>query len=347
MQIKLTGFQRDRLPILLSLCLIFWALNGNAQYSIFSTTSSPSSGVSNDGMGVEVGLKIQSSVNGTITALKYYKGSGITGTRTGHVWTLSGYLLAEVVFTGESSSGWQTIELQNPVEILADSVYVISYYSSSGDYMYTTHSFGDRVGSGFVNALASGEQGPNGVYSYDSSSIFPVNSYENSNYFVDLIFYPASINGGGLSGSGDSNYVAKFIDSTTLGNSIIYDNGLGVGVGTDQVADTAFLLFVEKGIRTRKIKVDQDNWPDYVFADNYVLQNLDSVKKYVDANKHLPGLPSAEEIATNGLNLGEGQSQLLQKIEELYLHLFRINEELRLIREENARLKEALLKKSH
>jgi hypothetical protein len=82
-----------------------------------------------------------------------------------------------------------------------------------------------------------------------------------------------------------------------------------------------FRLFVEDGIRTRKIKVDQAVWADYVFADDYKLPSLAEVEKFIYNNRHLPGIPSAKTVEKEGLDLGENQAALLKKIEELTLYL--------------------------
>lgn len=62
-------------------------------------------------------------------------------------------------------------------------------------------------------------------------------------------------------------------------------------------------------------------WSDYVFAPAYRLQPLSEVAEYVRVNHHLPGIPSESEVAENGIGLGEIQSKLLAKSEELTLHL--------------------------
>jgi hypothetical protein len=62
------------------------------------------------------------------------------------------------------------------------------------------------------------------------------------------------------------------------------------------------------------------DWPDYVFATDYQLPNLCETASFIEANKHLPGIPSAEEVkAKGGIELGEMNRLLLQKIEELTL----------------------------
>jgi len=63
------------------------------------------------------------------------------------------------------------------------------------------------------------------------------------------------------------------------------------------------------------------NWPDYVFKNDYTLPSLADVKTYIDQNQHLPGVPSAQELEKDGLNLGEMNTVLMKKVEELTLYL--------------------------
>jgi len=72
---------------------------------------------------------------------------------------------------------------------------------------------------------------------------------------------------------------------------------------------------------SREIKVNLINWPDFVFKKDYTLQPLSEVENYVQNNGHLPDVPSAKEIEENGLDLGEINKILMQKLEELTLHL--------------------------
>lgn len=68
-------------------------------------------------------------------------------------------------------------------------------------------------------------------------------------------------------------------------------------------------------------------WPDYVFDTSYLLQPLPDVARFIAANHHLPGVPSAEDVKTDGVELVTMQAVLLQKIEELTLHLIRLEAE--------------------
>ncbi len=71
----------------------------------------------------------------------------------------------------------------------------------------------------------------------------------------------------------------------------------------------------------KEIIVTLDNWADFVFDENYKLQSLNELEKEIKQNKKLPNIPSANEVKENGLNLGEIQAKMMQKIEELTLYL--------------------------
>ena len=91
-----------------------------------------------------------------------------------------------------------------------------------------------------------------------------------------------------------------------------------VGIGTDTPTEK---LSVKGKIRAQEIKVETANWPDYVFEEGYQLPSLTETATFIEKNKHLPGVPKATEVEENGLSLGEMNKILLQKIEELTLHM--------------------------
>jgi len=93
-----------------------------------------------------------------------------------------------------------------------------------------------------------------------------------------------------------------------------------VGIGTPSPTEK---LSVNGKIRAQEIKVETANWPDFVFAKEYKLPSLQQTEKHILANGHLPGIPSAAEVAKDGVELGEMNKKLLQKVEELTLHLIR------------------------
>jgi hypothetical protein len=118
---------------------------------------------------------------------------------------------------------------------------------------------------------------------------------------------------------------------TRRGNNINYNSG-NVGIG---IVDPQNKLDVNGTIHAREVKVDLIGWADYVFAPTYKLRPLSEVEQFIKTNGHLPEIPKAEEVKQNGVNLGEMQTKLLQKVEELTLYSIEQSKE-------NAELKQKL-----
>jgi hypothetical protein len=117
--------------------------------------------------------------------------------------------------------------------------------------------------------------------------------------------------------------------SPTVFTTDLFVAGSGnVGIGTKNVNDANYKLFVETGIRTRKVKVDVSTWADYVFSPSYKLPSLKEVEAFIKKNNHLPDVPSEAEVKKEGLDLGENQAVLLKKIEELTLYIIDQNKKL-------------------
>lgn len=104
-----------------------------------------------------------------------------------------------------------------------------------------------------------------------------------------------------------------------------------VGIGTDSPTNK---LEVDGIIRSREVLVQASPWPDYVFAPEYNLLSLEETAKYIEENQHLPGIPSAEEVAANGVAVGDMNAKLLEKIEELTLHLIKQSSEIEAMQEQ-------------
>jgi len=97
-----------------------------------------------------------------------------------------------------------------------------------------------------------------------------------------------------------------------------------VGIGT---ATPAEALSVNGKIRSKEIKVETNGWSDFVFAKDYVLPTLQETEKHIKEKGHLSGIPSAAEVEKNGIELGDMNKKLLQKIEELTLYLIEMKKE--------------------
>ncbi len=125
-----------------------------------------------------------------------------------------------------------------------------------------------------------------------------------------------------------------------------YFNGTGasyfagnLGLGTPDTK--GYKLAVNGKVRAHEIKVETANWPDYVFAKEYSLPSLNETEKHIQEKGHLPGIPSAAEVKSNGVDLGAMNAKLLQKIEELTLHQIRQEKEMTELRKQVKELKKS------
>ncbi|MEN2401774.1 hypothetical protein GKZ90_0018440 [Flavobacterium sp. MC2016-06] len=105
-----------------------------------------------------------------------------------------------------------------------------------------------------------------------------------------------------------------------------------IGIGTF-APDTK--LAVNGTIHTKEVKVDMNGWSDFVFKKNYPLPTLEEVEKHISEKGHLENIPSEEEVLKNGINLGEMNIKLLQKIEELTLYSIEQNKKISIQKKES------------
>ena len=153
-----------------------------------STTPGP---VANDANAVELGVKFKADSASSITGLRFYKYAQNTGTHVGHLWSATGTLLGTVTFTGETASGWQQANFASPVAIAANTTYVASYHTTTGFYAATNSGLTAGVDNAPLHALSDAAGGGNGVYRYGASA-FPNQTYQASNYWVDVVFAPVT-----------------------------------------------------------------------------------------------------------------------------------------------------------
>ena len=164
------------------------AAAGGGSHTIWPPSATPALLTENDPSAVELGVKFRVATNGTISAIRFYKGPQNTGPHTGSIWTGSGALLASAAFTGETATGWQQLNFAQPIPITAGGTYIASYHTTVGFYSLTENYFAANVVSGPLTALASAANGGNGVYVYGNGGTFPANTFAASNYWVDIVF---------------------------------------------------------------------------------------------------------------------------------------------------------------
>jgi len=108
-----------------------------------------------------------------------------------------------------------------------------------------------------------------------------------------------------------------------------------IGIGCDAPVDNLYKLFVEGGIEARDVKVTIKTFPDYVFSKSYKLISLDDLAKYIENNKHLPGLsPSIEVENNNGFELGAMEVKMVEKIEEQTRYILDLQKQINDLKQE-------------
>jgi Domain of unknown function (DUF4082)/Bacterial Ig-like domain/Bacterial Ig domain len=146
--------------------------------------STPTVTSANDSLAVEVGMAFTASQAGAVTAIRFYKGSGNTGTHVGSLWSSTGTRLGTVTFQDETALGWQAATLATPITLSAGQTYIVSYLAPQGHYSYTSADFTTAKTSGPLTSATT----DNGRYLYGAAGGFPTNSWNATNYFVDVTF---------------------------------------------------------------------------------------------------------------------------------------------------------------
>jgi hypothetical protein len=146
----------------------------------------------------------------------------------------------------------------------------------------------------------------------------------------------------------DSDDVLRLNASSGSGyrNDLIIKADGRVCIGTTAAA-TGYALSVNgKAVCTEVLVEALASWPDYVFSEDYDLMNLRDLEQSIKENKHLPGIPSALEIEDNGILLGDMQTKLLKKVEELTLYIIEQDKQIEDLQQKYATLEKENVKKS-
>lgn len=128
-----------------------------------------------------------------------------------------------------------------------------------------------------------------------------------------------------LDGNEIDGLTSLYLNHNSDKNIMLATGGGNVGIGTTSPNNK---LDVKGTIRAEEVIVST-GWSDFVFEKDYNLKSLEEVKSFIDKNGHLPEIPSADDVETNGVKIGEVESKLLMKIEELTLYLIEQNQRIK------------------
>jgi hypothetical protein len=199
---------------------------------------------------------------------------------------------------------------------------------------------GEKLGTVF-GRLSEGNTTGNGTYLGVRGYGTQNSQFDGKSFAIEHSFYGevnSSINF--IRGGSRTGGFITFNTATNEERMRINSNG-NVGIGTTNPG--SHKLAVNGTIKAKEVKVTMEGWYDFVFAEDYVLPPLEEVEKHIKTHKHLPAIPSEAEVLENGIELGEMNSKLLQKIEELTLYTIEQHKELEEQRQENENLKQLVL----
>ena len=186
-------------------------------------------------------------------------------------------------------------------------------------------------GAGFVlgdlgigTTTPSNEQGWNKVLDvagYHHSKILATS--ENALYKVGIFSHNENWYGGGGFIGTESNHSLHLITNYNVKMSVLTNGNVGIGELNPQNK-----LDVNGTIHSKEVKVDMNGWSDFVFKKEYNLPTIEQVEKHITEKGHLENIPSEDEVLKNGINLGEMNAKLLQKIEEMTLYMIEQNKQI-------------------
>ena len=217
------------------------------------------------------------------------------------------------------------------------------WFNALGGFYFNYGTGGQKITfapSGNVGIGTAGPASPLHVFHVASSlnsfdDVLTVNSFVTGGYagganpgFGPAIVFSGSITGLGertlgriatVNENGNTSGLSFYTQTTadSVSEKVRIDHTGNVGIGTTNPTEK---LSVNGKIRAKEIIVETAGWSDFVFADDYKLTSLADVEAAIKTTKHLPGVPSAQEVAEKGVSVGNMQALLLAKIEELTLH---------------------------
>lgn len=205
---------------------------------------------------------------------------------------------------------------------------------------------GNQIISGNVGIGISNPTEKLEIYTSETTpAVISLRSFRNDAQYVDVgrisakqgdaevarIAMPRS----GEAISGYLTFWTKEHNNANLTEKVRIEANGNVGVG---MINPKNKLDVKGTIHSQEVKVDMLDWSDFVFKKEYNLPTLKEVEKYIAEKGHLENIPSEKDVIENGINLGEINAKLLQKIEELTLYVIEQNKKIEKLQEENTKI---------
>jgi hypothetical protein len=207
-----------------------------------------------DSSALTLGLQFSSDIPGSITSVRFYKGSNNSGPHVATLWSSTGSKLAEMTVSGETASGWQQATFPAPVSILAKTTYLVSYFAPYGNYAFDPSYSWSGLNATPLHVVGSSP----GVYSYGSGSSFPQQTNNGGNYWVDPIFSATSA----------PPPVSYSISGTVTGTAatLTVSGAVGQSTTTDSAGHYTFT-----GLPNASLYVVAPSQPGYTFVPSTAL----------------------------------------------------------------------------
>lgn len=244
-------------------------------------------------------------------------------------------------------------------------------YTQSGTVNQTTNTTSGNIGIGTAtpkekldihgSILAGGTNSTEGINAfairYEDGSLNNWGSLRSSS--STYMSFGAKSNGAGLgwvSSNGTLDFAKVAITLDNEGISFLTKSNQQIALNAPVTMNHVMKIslngnaLLQGKLEAKEIKVTLTPTADFVFEDNYDLPKLEEVAKHIKEKKHLPEIASAKVMEKEGVNVGEFQIKLLQKIEELTLYVIEQNRQLKdqkekvqVLEKENIDLKKAVV----
>jgi hypothetical protein len=151
--------------------------------------------------------------------------------------------------------------------------------------------------------------------------------FEFANMGAERVWHIAGQNVAGAGATNRANDILNIWNSS-WGDLMSFRGDGRIGIWTTTPA-AGYALSVNGKIVCEELKVQlSGSWPDYVFCKAYQLRSIKELENFIQKNKHLPGIPSAATVEKDGLDVGDMQKRMMEKIEELTLYIIQQQKEI-------------------